>query len=108
MNTMRVEVNLHDGPLDAPEPWQPDGAGACIAFEGVVRPMETGRPLAALVYQAYEPMTSRELHQLGQAIVLRHDLIALAVITASARCRWGRCRSGCAWPRLIGPRHWPR
>ncbi|MEM9702536.1 MAG: molybdenum cofactor biosynthesis protein MoaE [Planctomycetota bacterium] len=60
-------VRLHDGPLnrDADTPAE---CGAVLIFEGVVRPNEpdgeASRPLVGLRYEAYEPMTSRELGRL--------------------------------------------
>ena len=76
---MNVQVNIHEGPLAAPAPWRPQGAGAVVAFEGVVRPWEAGGELAALRYEVYEPMTRRELHKLAERVVEAHDLTALHV-----------------------------
>jgi molybdopterin synthase catalytic subunit len=74
-----VEVLLSDGPLGPPAACAPTGGGAWLVFEGVVRPVEGGRPLAALVYEAYEPMTSRELRRLAAATLQRHGLLSLRV-----------------------------
>ena len=67
----RPAVRLHDGPLPPTGPWSPAGCGAVLTFEGVVRAEEpdgaAARPLAALRYEAYEPMTTRELAALAAA-----------------------------------------
>lgn len=55
------------------------GAGACLVFEGVVRPLESERPVAALLYEAYEPMTSRELHRLATQVLTNHGLLGIRV-----------------------------
>lgn len=78
MNTS-VEVTLSEGPLPPPSPWRPRVAGAVVQFEGVVRPTEEQRPLAALSYEAYEPMTSRELRRLAQRALADHGLVAVRV-----------------------------
>jgi molybdopterin synthase catalytic subunit len=54
-------------------------------FDGIVRPAEDGRPLAALVYEAYEPMTSRELHRLAQTTLATHGLLAIVVQHSTGR-----------------------
>ena len=63
---MSVEVRLTEGPLPPAEPLSVPGAGALLTFEGVVRPLEEGRQLVALVYEAYSPMTERELTRLAE------------------------------------------
>src|SRR5690606_32367079 len=77
---MSIEVQIIDGPL-AEQPRLPviDGAGAILHFEGVVRPLEDGRQLAGLEYQAYEPMASRMLHTLAQAAIDEHGVLAVRV-----------------------------
>lgn len=74
-----IEARLTDGPLPPCSAEADPGAGAVWMFEGVVRPLETGRPLAALVYEAYEPMTTRELRRLAERLAAEHGLIRLAV-----------------------------
>ena len=68
---LRPNVRLHDGPLPPAGPWLPPGCGAVLTFEGVVRGSEPDgggeRPLVALLYSAYEPMTTRELSRLAAA-----------------------------------------
>lgn len=65
-------------------------AGALICFEGVVRPMENGRPLAALAYEAYEPMTHRQLTELAQRILREHALLGIFVQHSRGRVEVGQ------------------
>ena len=72
-------VRLHEGPLPAAAPWSPPGCGAVLTFDGVVRGSEpdggTNRPLAALRYEAYEPMTTRELATLAEACAAEFEAV---------------------------------
>jgi len=78
-----ITIALVQGPLDAEparHPNQPTGrSGAILSFEGVVRKTEAGRDLSALKYQAYEPMTTQELHRLSAAVTKQHGLHGLWV-----------------------------
>ena len=75
-----IHTRLHHGPLPPPPPpaYTP-GGGATVTFDGVVRPDEAGRTLAALHYQAYEPMTTHELERLAADTVQRFGLLHLDV-----------------------------
>ena len=77
--TELVEAVLQVGPLGSATDWRPEGAGAVVVFEGVVRPKEDGRILVGLDYEQYEPMTLASLTTLGQEIVDQHGLAALRV-----------------------------
>ena len=69
-------VHVVDGPL---APWVPmafAGAGAVVVFDGVVRPLEDGRTLEALDYEAYRPMADRQLERLAAEAAARHGLVA--------------------------------
>ena len=74
-----------DGPLPPAGPWTVPGCGAALTFDGVVRPLEPdgGEPrrLAALLYEAYEPMTTRQLTRLAE--VCRHEFGAAVEVTHS-------------------------
>jgi molybdopterin synthase catalytic subunit len=85
----RVSISLVEGPLGPPTAKPPDGAGAWIVFDGIVRPAEDARPLAALVYEAYEPMTTRELHRLAQTTLATHGLLAIDVEHSTGRVAAG-------------------
>ncbi len=74
---MSTTVRLCAGPLDpvAASP-QPPG-GAVVQFLGVVRPDEAGRPIVALNYEAYEPMTSQEMLRLAQHVAQEFGVQAI-------------------------------
>lgn len=95
---MAIEVTMCDGPLAKLGDFAAPGCGAVVCFEGVVRPDEGGRLLDALEYQAYEPMTSQQLHELGKAVcdecgvrfvAVEHSVGAVPVGAVSFRLRVG-------------------
>jgi len=93
---MSVDVQLVDGPIARsriPEGWSslPDGSGAILCFEGVVRPTEGDRPIVALEYQVYEPMAGNLLRCIGEEIVARHGLLALRAEHSRGRVGVGAC-----------------
>lgn len=75
----QVDITLVEGPLGPPTATAPEGAGAWVVFEGVVRPTESERALSALVYEAYEPMTTRELRRLAAETAEEHGLLSVDV-----------------------------
>ena len=90
-----VAVSLHPGPLPPAGPWAVAGCGAVLCFEGVVRPTEPdgdeSRRLAALRYEAYEPMTTRELVRLAEAIAVEHGARAIEVTHSVGEVPAGAC-----------------
>lgn len=56
--------------------------GGVVLFSGVVRDTEAGAPVAAIGYEAYEPMAAKELARIaaaaeaahGAAVVIHHRL----------------------------------
>ena len=87
-----VSVVIVDGPLGpASAAVPPDNAGALLAFEGIVRPLEGGRPIAALDYEAYQPMAETQLRRLGEEMVREHGLLALRVEHSRGRVAAGEC-----------------
>ena len=74
---LAVEVLIMQGELPPACPWRRDGAGALVVFDGVVRPTENDQAIAGLSYEAYQPLTSQMLDELGRSIVAAHGLIAL-------------------------------
>ncbi len=85
----RISVTIVEGPLGPSTTEPPANAGAWIVFEGIVRPYEDDRPLAALVYEAYEPMTTGELRRLAQATMMTHGLLTIAVEHSTGRVAVG-------------------
>ncbi len=80
-----VTVELRDGPLPISAVMTCPGAGATLVFEGVVRPHEAGRLITSLDYEAYEPMTSRQLRVLADAIVAEYGVNAVHVAHSVGR-----------------------
>lgn len=74
---MIVRCSIVEGALGPAAPAPPPGAGATLVFEGIVRPTEDGKPLAALHYDAYRPMADRELERLTRETAARHALLGL-------------------------------
>lgn len=89
---MNVHVMIMTGPLprDATDP-PFKGAGAVLRFDGVVRPHENGRAIAALEYTAYEPMASRVMCELGCDVLERFGLSALLAEHSRGRVGVGEC-----------------
>ena len=77
-----VRVELVEGPLGPTSAAAPGGgrSGAVLAFTGVVRGLEGGRPLRALRYEAYPPMTQRLLHGLAEAVAAEFGLHAVEAL----------------------------
>lgn len=91
---MTMRVDIIDGPLPVPpvpSPAAREVGGAALSFEGIVRPSEDGRPIAALNYEAYEPMATNQMRLLAEKIVRRHGLLALAVEHSRGRVPAGQC-----------------
>jgi molybdopterin synthase catalytic subunit len=89
---MSIEVRIIDGPLDAGTAiWEVPGAGAILCFDGVVRPLEDGQPIAGLHYQAYEPMASNLLRQLADETKRRFGVLAVRVEHSRGDVPVGRC-----------------
>ncbi|MEM1026787.1 MAG: molybdenum cofactor biosynthesis protein MoaE [Planctomycetota bacterium] len=77
--SLRVTVRLVDGPVTDRVADAPLGAGAVLGFEGRVRPEEHGRALQALRYEAYPPMTNRQLEALARELGETHGLLGVHV-----------------------------
>lgn len=88
---MSLTIQLGPEPIPAclPPPFTGPGVGALAEFRGVVRGEEQGRPIAALVYEAYQPMAEREMTRILDALVTAHPCHAVHV-----RHRLGRIPVG--------------
>ena len=97
-------VVIVDGPL-GPEnaSREVDNAGALLCFEGVVRPLEGGRVITALDYEAYQPMAETQLRRLAEEMVRRHGLLAVRVEHSRGRVAAGEC----SFRLRIASRHRP-
>lgn len=95
---MSVHVSIIDGVLPAARAAlagpaaPPDGAvGGFLVFEGIARALEDDRTLAALEYEAYEPMAREELRRLSEDVLAKHGLLALLVEHSRGRVAVGKC-----------------
>lgn len=80
------------GPTDSYAPNDPvRGAGAIVSFEGRVRPLENGRAIRGLCYEAYEPMARDMLEAIGEELVQAFDLIVLCVEHSKGLVLVGEC-----------------
>lgn len=76
---MNIRVHIQNGPIGEEPSEAIPGAGACVIFEGIVRPTEGDRPVSALLYEAYEQMAANEIERIGRSIIDRHGLIAMRI-----------------------------
>ncbi len=60
---MSIEVRIRDSVLALP-PCHIPGCGAVARFEGVVRAIEDGQPIAALEYEAYLQMAEKVIREI--------------------------------------------
>jgi molybdopterin synthase catalytic subunit len=88
---MSVEVMILDGQLPPAAPARADGAGGIVVFEGIVRGTEEGRSIAALEYQAYEPMAQRMIARISEELIGKHGVLAIKVEHSKGRVLVGAC-----------------
>jgi molybdopterin synthase catalytic subunit len=94
-------VEIEEGPVLPASSWRVPGAGALLWFDGVVRPQENGRQLAALVYEDYQPMAHRELAKLAAQVAEHHGLMGIRVHHSRGRVPAGEV----AFRLLIAAKH---
>ncbi len=89
---MNVRVRLVDGPLVPVDRADSDPtAGAVVQFEGMVRSLEDGQAIAALRYDAYEPMASRLMTEIATELLGRYGLADIAVEHSRGVVSVGQC-----------------
>jgi molybdopterin synthase catalytic subunit len=71
------EVALVDGPLETER--STAGEGAVVEFFGNVRPLENGRRIVALEYEAHVPMAAHQLRQVAETAVESFSLLAVTL-----------------------------
>jgi Molybdopterin converting factor, large subunit len=71
------DVALIDGPLALNAPFEIAGAGGVVFFHGIVRPLETGKPIVALDYEAHQDMASHQLQGVAEAAIKQFGLLAV-------------------------------
>ncbi len=88
---MSIQVHMFYGPLPPAQPLAAPEATAASSFESVVETVADQRPISALVFEDYEPMTQRQLQHLAEQIQEQFDLIAVRVQQSRRRVPVGRC-----------------
>ena len=88
---MSITISITDGPLGPAPSWQPDRAGAILAFEGIVRAKEGEGTISALDYQTYEPMAQQMLEEIAGGLIQRHGLLAMHIHHSRGRVPVGQC-----------------
>jgi molybdopterin synthase catalytic subunit len=85
---MTIDVLLQEEPIVLKSD-VPAEAGAVVRFEGRVRPLENGRAIRGLVYEAYRPMAERQMEKILREIGKQHPCLSVRV-----RHRIGEVRVG--------------
>lgn len=87
-----IEVRFIEGPLGVPGlvGLLADEIGAHLTFEGIVRPTEQGRGIAALVYEAYQPMATLLMQGLAARCAQTHGILAVVVEHSVGRVEVGQ------------------
>jgi molybdopterin synthase catalytic subunit len=75
---MTIDIAVEEGPV-APGLEAIPEAGAIVRFEGRVRGEEDARPIHALVYEAYEPMASRQMAKIVEALGSKFPCFAVRI-----------------------------
>jgi molybdopterin synthase catalytic subunit len=71
------DVALVDGPLEAER--SPTGEGAVVEFFGNLRPLEDGRRIIAMDYEAHATMAEHQLRKVTEAAAEKFPLLAVAL-----------------------------
>ena len=85
---MTLDILLQKEPIVLKTDVPPE-AGAVVRFEGRVRADEQGRPIRALVYEAYQPMAERQIEKILRELGAQHPCLSVRV-----RHRIGEVRVG--------------
>ncbi|MBX3390047.1 MAG: molybdenum cofactor biosynthesis protein MoaE [Phycisphaeraceae bacterium] len=76
---MSVYVEIVRGALKPARLAVGKGTGAFVVFEGVVRAEEAGKKIRSLDYQVYEPMASKQLQLLAEAMQKEFGVLDVSV-----------------------------
>jgi molybdopterin molybdotransferase len=78
---MEIDIQFTAAPIPGQLPSPPHGdLGAWVEFRGVVRGEENDQAIAALEYEAYQPMAEREMRGILQDLATRHPCLAARVV----------------------------
>lgn len=89
---MTVQVSIREGPL-GPRDFPPvlTEEGAVLVFEGIVRPLEQGQPIAGLHYDVYSPMAENLLRELADETIIRFRVTRVHVEHSKGFVPAGQC-----------------
>ena len=76
---MNIEILINDAVIDPHRPSVDPRVGALAEFTGTVRGDENGLPIAALVYEAYQPMAETVMRRLLTELASAHPCLAVRV-----------------------------
>jgi molybdopterin synthase catalytic subunit len=80
---MRIEIEIIAQPIEDRRelPTKLAGStGAVAEFAGLVRDEENGQTIAALEYEAYQPMAGRVMRQIVEVIACKHPCLFVRVV----------------------------
>lgn len=72
------EVLITEAVLQPPK-FGRDGSGAVLDFMGLVRPLENGRVIAGIEYEAHPQMASHQLEQVAREAVAKFELDSVII-----------------------------
>jgi len=76
---MHIEIIINESVITPPAASVDPRVGALAEFTGTVRGEENGRPIAALVYEAYQPMAETVMRRLLTELAASHPCLAVQV-----------------------------
>lgn len=98
----RVRIQVVDGPIPRVTTGRDEAGsdaaeeiGSRLRFEGVVRGTEAGRALAAIEYEIYEPMASRQLEAIAREEAAREGIRSIEVQHSRGRVGVGEISFTC-------------
>lgn len=77
---MEVEVSFTELPIEESRVPLAGGAGAMVEFRGVVRGLENGAAIAALIYDLYQPMAAKVIREMVGELGRTHPCLRVEVI----------------------------
>jgi len=87
---MHVEITERKISLeDAVSKLNLKGAGAVVTFSGVIRPLEEGKELTQMEYEAYKEMAQKEMRKIAAEIEARWGINEIAMVHRVGRVAVG-------------------
>jgi len=102
---MEISIRFTHGPIVVPPAALPSREiGACLEFQGIVREMEGGLPLAGLHYEAHEPMAVLHLERIFNQLGADHPC---AAVTFIHRLGWAPAGEASLFVRVLAAHRGP-